>query len=458
MNDRFRRLTVSLPATLLAVVAAAPLGLAPIAVAAPQAVIEDAGVTTAKSFKNFGTKPELVIKYAVGDSGTLDRRVFFRLTVSGVTGTVESATLRLFVTNGSPDGGVLEPVDASWTESTVTWDNQPPTTGPAVASLGPVVTGSWESIDLTSVVTGDGTYDFRLSKTTTNAAKYSSTEGVNPPQLVIVETTPPPPPDAVLVGAGDIAVCSSEDDDATADLLDGIEGTVFTTGDNAYPDGTAEEFADCYDPTWGRHKARTRPSTGNHDYHVAGAAPYFAYFGAAAGNPGEGWYSYDLEGWHVIVLNSNCEEITGCEAGSAQESWLRADLAASTAACTVAYWHHPRFSSGQHGDDLDVADLWQALYDADADVVLNGHDHDYERFAPQDPSGTFDAVRGIREFVVGTGGAAQRAFGTPEPNSEVRETGTPGVLRLDLHAEGYDWEFIPIAGKTFTDSGSGTCH
>ena len=264
---------------------------------------------------------------------------------------------------------------------------------------------------------------------------------------------------AVLVGAGDIASCSSSGDQATADLLDGIAGTVFTTGDNVYPDGTAAEFTNCYDLSWGRHKGRTRPAAGNHDYHVPGAAGYFGYFGTAAGDPAKGYYSYELGSWHVIVLNSNCEETGGCGAGSAQERWLREDLSNSDAVCTVAYWHHPRFSSGSdHGSNSTYQAFWQALYDLGADVVLAGHDHLYERFAPQTPTGAADATFGIRQFTVGTGGKSHATFASPMPNSQVRNGTTFGVLKLTLRATGYDWTFVPEAGKTFTDSGTGSCH
>lgn len=263
--------------------------------------------------------------------------------------------------------------------------------------------------------------------------------------------------DPVLVGAGDIAVCGA--DRKTAALLDTIAGTVFTTGDNAYYYGTTEDFEGCYARSWGRHRARTRPAPGNHDYRTPEAPGYFAYFGEAAGDASRGYYSYDLGAWHVVVLNSNCEAVGGCQAGSRQEKWLRADLAAHPARCTAAYWHHPLFSSGRHGGNPEaMRGIWKALYDAGAEIVMNGHDHDYERFAPQDPSGALDRERGIREFVVGTGGAGLRSFPGVSPNSEARNDRWHGVLKLTLHAESYDWEFVPEAGGTFTDSGSGTCH
>ena len=196
---------------------------------------------------------------------------------------------------------------------------------------------------------------------------------------------------------------------------------------------------------------------GNHEYQTANAAGYYSYFGAAAGDPTKGYYSRNLGAWHVISLNSNCT-IISCSAGSAQEQWLRADLAANTALCTVAMFHHPRFSSGSlHGNDSALGPIWNALYEFNADLVLNGHDHNYERFAPQTPGAAADAVRGIREFVVGTGGTEHRGIGTIRANSQVRAS-TSGVLKLTLKPAGYDFEFVPIAGETFTDSGSGTCH
>ena len=263
---------------------------------------------------------------------------------------------------------------------------------------------------------------------------------------------------AVFVGTGDIASCSSTGDEATADLLDGIDGTVFTTGDNAYDSGTDAEFNNCYEPSWGRHKDRTYPTPGNHEYKTANASGYFNYFGAAAGEPGKGYYSYNLGDWHIVSLNSMCENVGGCDAASPMLTWLKNDLAANPKTCTLAYWHHPLFSSGPHGNQTKMKPTWDVLYTADVDVVLNGHDHDYERFAPQDPSGVTDSARGIREFVVGTGGKTHYSFGTVKPNSEVRNSDTYGVLKLTLNSNNYAWEFVPEAGKTFTDSGSTNCH
>jgi len=265
--------------------------------------------------------------------------------------------------------------------------------------------------------------------------------------------------EAILVGAGDIADCRDlSGAEATAKLLEQIPGTVMAVGDLAYPDGSRENFK-CYERTWGRVKARTRPAAGNHEFHAAGATPYFDYFGTAAGDPKRGYYSYELGTWHIVVLNSECRDVRGCDAGSPPVKWLKDDLASHPVACTLAYWHKPLFSSGSaHGNDLEMKPLWQALYDANADVIIGGHDHNYERFAPQDPGGRSDAARGIREFVVGTGGKNHRPILLGKPNSEVRNADAFGVLKLTLRTGAYDWQFIAEAGKQFTDSGTGNCH
>ncbi len=264
-------------------------------------------------------------------------------------------------------------------------------------------------------------------------------------------------PDPVLDAAGDVATCNSLNDSKTAALL-GAGETVAPIGDLTYNAGS--DFANCYDPTWGVAKARTRPALGDHEYIGADAVTYFKYFGAAAGTNAGGYYSYDLGTWHIIVLNSTCHHLFGgCAAGSPQESWLRSDLAAHPASCTLAYWHAPLFTSGQnHAGSLAVAPLYQALYDSGAEVVLNADNRQYERFAPQTPDGVADTAHGIREFVVGTGGHALNGFSNTQPNSEVRNASTFGVLKLTLSAGSYSWRFVPVAGKTFTDAGTGVCH
>jgi hypothetical protein len=261
--------------------------------------------------------------------------------------------------------------------------------------------------------------------------------------------------DPVLVGAGDIAYCASTGDSATARLLTSISGTVFTTGDNAYQQGSSAQYANCYGPTWGQVRSRTRPTPGNHDYLTSGASGYFGYFGTRAGTKGKGYYAYNVGSWRIYALNSNCAYVS-CSSTSAQAAWLKADLAANPRRCVLAYWHHALFSSGPHGNNTVVKPLWNILYAAHADVVVNGHDHDYERFARQSPSGA-RTTKGIREFVVGTGGRSHYAWSTIKPNSLARNNTTYGVLKLTLHSTSYSWKFVPIAGKTYTDTGTTAC-
>ena len=261
-----------------------------------------------------------------------------------------------------------------------------------------------------------------------------------------------------IVAAGDIAECGSSKDEATALLLDSIPGTIALLGDNVYENGSTAEYADCYGPSWGRHKSRTKPSAGNHEYQTTNASGYYGYFGTAAGDPAKGYYSYDIADWHIVVLNSNCG-VVSCAAGSAQEQWLRADLAANRQLCTLAYFHHPRFNSGAtHGNTAAVAPFWDALQQLGADVILNGHEHLYERFAPQTAAAVADPANGIRQFTVGTGGRAFYTVGTIQPNSEIRNNTANGVLKLTLNVGTYTWQFVPVAGQTFTDAGTGKCH
>ena len=272
--------------------------------------------------------------------------------------------------------------------------------------------------------------------------------GTNPPQTPSI----PPPAPVVLIGAGDISSCNNQGDEATARILDQHpDGLVFTTGDNVYETGTADEFARCYEPTWGRHKARTRPSPGNHEYY-SGASAYYAYFGENAGPAGRGYYSYDHGAWKVIALNS--EAAAG--QGSAQATWLQQELQSSTAQCTVAYWHHPVFSSGYEGDLARMKHVWQLLFQHGVEIVLTGHSHNYERLAPADGNGQRNE-RGIRQFVIGTGGNGFTAMSGVHPNSESINDRSLGVLKLVLSSGSYTWEFIPVANGTYRDSGSGTC-
>lgn len=267
--------------------------------------------------------------------------------------------------------------------------------------------------------------------------------------------SPPDPAERTsLVAAGDIASCYYRGDELTARLLDRIGGVVAPLGDNVYPSGTDREFAECYEPTWGRHRERSRPAVGNHEYRTEGAAGYFRYFGERAGEAGKGWYSYPLDGWHVIVLNSDVEMGPGSE----QHDWLLADLAANPSRCTLAYFHHPRFSSGKHGGKQRAIRVFPTLYEAGVDVVLSAHDHHYERFAPQDPEGRPDPERGIRQFVVGTGGAPSYRLRAESPQTEAIAGHVRGVLRLVFHPDSYEWEFVAVQGRSFHDAGRATCN
>jgi len=286
--------------------------------------------------------------------------------------------------------------------------------------------------------------------------------------------------DPVIAAAGDIAC------DPTSSSYNGGNGTsgschamntsnmlvnggfsaILPLGDNQYYCGGYQAFVQSYDASWGRVKGITHPSVGNHEYLTSGGTDcdttgkglgYFQYFGAAAGLASQGYYSYNVGTWHLIALNSNCSSAGGCSSSSAQGKWLVADLAAHSNMCTLAYWHIPLYSSGGRANGNSLY-FWQALYAAHADVVLSSHDHTYERFAPQDPSAHLDAANGIREFIVGTGGANHTSFVTVAANSEVRDSTTFGIMEMTLHATSYDWNFVPEPGGTFTDSGTGTCH
>jgi acid phosphatase type 7 len=260
-------------------------------------------------------------------------------------------------------------------------------------------------------------------------------------------------------GDGESATSETCHMQATSDLLKNLKLTaVLALGDIQYENGTLEKFQKSYAPTWGQFLSITHPVVGNHEYETPNASGYYKYFGAAAGDPAKGYYSYTIGKWHLIALNANCAAVGGCQADSLQEKWLKADLAAHPGTCTLAYWHQPRFSSALHGNNKDTDIFWQDLYRAGADIILNGHDHDYERFAAQTPNAIADPKRGIREFVVGTGGRSLYPFVNVQPNSEVRNDDTYGVLTLKLYPNSYDWKFIPEKGKVFSDSGRGTCH
>jgi acid phosphatase type 7 len=262
-----------------------------------------------------------------------------------------------------------------------------------------------------------------------------------------------------LLIAGDIAGCSWSGDAATAKLIKNRAGIVMTAGDNAYQKGSGAQYRDCYGPTWGQFKYRTHPVPGNHEWYTAGAAGYFKYWGAAAAPDGKPYYAFNAGTWRVYALVGDCSQVGGCQSGDPQYEWLKADLAAHPAPCVLAVWHQPLFTSGPHLGSNATRQFWKLLYRAHAELVVNGHNHQYERFRPMNFRGQVDTVHGLREFVVGTGGAPLYTFRrTIAPNSEVRNDTTHGVLRLRLSARSYDWKFIPVSGRTFTDRGAGTCH
>jgi acid phosphatase type 7 len=456
--------------------------------------VADAQVSEASPTTNYGTLGRLLV-----DGGAdPDVASYLRFDLSGVTAPVQRATLRVWVQTdgGSQNGPEVRVTGTSWSETELTWSNRPAPTGGVLDDKGALAGSTWVEYNVTSAVTGNGAVGFVLVPQSNDGAVFDSRQGANQPQLVLntnsTETpvpsatatptrtpTPTPTPtatsDPVVMAAGD-NVCGADSSGAsckqmaTSDLLVAANPkAVLGLGDVQYECGEASDFTSFYSPSWGRIKARTHPSVGNHEYRTstdpahdcfgnpARAQAYFDYFGASAGQIGKGYYSFDVGAWHLIALNSNCSQVSGCGVGSPQEQWLRQDLAAHPTKCTLAYWHAPLYSSGGRATTA-VKALYQALFDANADVILTGHDHTYERFAPQNANTQADTARGIREFVVGTGGRNLTSWATIAANSEVRNNATFGVLKLTLHPSSYDWVFVPIAGQTFTDKGTNACH
>jgi chitodextrinase len=521
----------------------------------------DARVEEANPSTNFGTVSPLRVD---GGTGThVDTYLSF--TLSGLSGTVRHAALRLWATSGTIDGPVVTPTSTGWTEQGITWATKPASTGEAIADVGGVSTGTWVEVDVTNTVVGNGTYAFRLAGESTDGVDFGAREGATDPQLVVAmgspDTQAPTAPSNLRGTAGsatqvDLAWNASTDDVAVANYqvfrgttqiatigsthtnysdttvsanttysytvkaadragnvsaasnaasvtttttssapvigvagdiacatddpnFDGGVGTtsacrmlatsnllvnngfaaVLPLGDEQYNSGSLSQFLGSYDLSWGRVRSISRPVVGNHEYGTSGASGYFSYYGASAGDPSKGYYSFDVGSWHLVALNSNCTKIAGgCDAGSPQETWLRNDLAAHPAQCTLAFDHHARWSSGHDGDNLFMQAMWQDLYNANVELFLSGHSHDYERYAPQNASGGLDNTRGVRQFVVGTGGAFFTGMSAIDPNSQVHNNTTYGILKLTLRPASYDWQFVPVAGQTFTDSGSAACH
>jgi len=455
---------------------------------------EVTGVTTVGPSIALGTWHELEAHVVIaGSSSQVDIWLDGTRTVGKTDSLGTSAVGRVYI--GEPATGRTFDMTLDDVVVSTAADVSPPTVPGSVAAttVGPNhVNVTWSpSTDNQSVVSytiyrnnvaiasvagsSTGYADMGASPSTTSSYQVAASDAAgnrSAPSAVSSATTPgPSSADPVIAAAGDIA-CDPGDSSfdggvgtptacrqrATSDILFNSNfAAVLPLGDNQYEDAALPKFWASYDPSWGRLQAIVRPVPGNHEYLTPRASGYFNYFGATAGDPSRGYYSYNVGSWHIIALNSECANVGGCGIGSPEEAWLRNDLAQNPAACTLAYWHEPRFSSGFHGDDGNFSTFWLDLYGAGADIVLNGHDHDYERFAPQDPSQLANP-NGIREFVVGTGGAEHEPSGVSQPNSEVFNNTDFGVLELTLHPNGYDWSFVPAAGSSFTDAGSGNCH
>lgn len=423
------------------------------------AVTADARVEAANPSTNFGTSALLRV-----DGGSdPDVDTYLRFSTTALSGAVQQATLRLYATTDTTNGPSLYPTATSWSETAITWANRPLSSAAAIARRAVISPNTWVDYDVTSLVKGNGTFSVVLHSSSVDGVNYTSREaGSNRPQLVVTAATSTTSGDPTVAAAGDIA-CQLGDTclahaAATAKAVVALHPTaVLALGDNQYQNATTADFA-AYNSTWGVFKSITHPVVGNHEYLTAGAAGYFGYFGAAAGNPTQGWYSFDIGAWHVIALNSECSFVGGCSATSAQGRWLQADLAAHPRACTLALFHEPRFEEDSNHNNTAVGPLWDMLYARGADVILNGHAHDYERFARRAPSGALDSSRGIREFVVGTGGSSLNTPDYRGPKSEVNQHSTYGVLQLTLHATSYDWRFVPVAGGSFADAGTAACH
>jgi hypothetical protein len=411
--------------------------------------------------------------------GTPARIVYLRFDVADLGSPITSATLRLQVqaddNAASPSAGSVAPVaDTDWSEDTLTWADRP-ATGAAVFAGGRAHPGRWVDFDVSTLVRGAGPVAFAIESHHADGAFFWASEAGRDraPQLVVSTGDPaegptiaggpwpaPVPQDAVRVlAAGDIAGCDWDGDELTAQILDRYpaDTPILALGDTVQVEGTEDEFTRCFAPNWGRHLAQIRPTVGNHEYLTDDAGPYWTYFGAATGTAEQGYYSYDVGAWHVVVLNAECwkSDEVGCDPGTPQLDWLTADLAAHPNRCTLAYFHVPLFSSIE--GEPRMRPTWEVLDTGGVDLVLNGHKHGYERFAPQDADGRPDPD-GMREIVVATGGSPEfYDFGELLPTSEVHATDVHGILQLDLSPTSYRWQFVPAAGTDFTDEGTATC-
>jgi len=473
---RWSILLVAVPVLGLTIVA----GVVPNAAAATATVtpVADAYVMADQPAVNFGTSTGLRV------DGSPIANAYLKFDVQGLSATPARATLRVFTNTAGITGVTVSAVaDTAWSETGINYNNRP-AVGAQLASSGPLTAGSWMSFDVTSLVRGNGLFSFALTAASSSSTSLISRETINKPQLVLDTSAAPPPPapgDPVVVAGGDVACapdyrgynggqgspgkCHMK---ATSDLVLGISpAKVLELGDFQYDDGNLAFANASYGPTWGRFKSITQPAVGNHEYGTGGAGGYFSYFGNAATplQPGcvkncDGWYSFDIGSWHVVMLNSECTRISGgagCAAGSPQQRWLDADLATHPALCTAVIEHRPRWSSNSFASP-DVQPLINTMYARKVDLLLTGHAHSYERFAPQNAAGARDDAAGIREIIAGTGGSFFTGFGTVAANSEVHKSKVFGVLKLTLHPSSYDWAFIADPSTPFADWGTGTCH
>ena len=430
---------------------------------------ENAG-TLADTYVSAGAPKVSFARSRTLQVGVLPMRVaYLRFQLGAPGDAIASSALRIYAQR-SPAGGkvVVREAVGSWSES-VTY-TRAPRPGRVLGSATVARSGGWTTVKLATLSRDSGPVGIAL--TSSRSLTFASRESGRRPGLVLTRT-----PSPMIAAAGQIGCDPSSPDfnggsgsptecgmRSTSDLLVAMQSqlaAVLALGDNQYPCGAYSDFMTAFDPSWGRVKSLIHPVMGNHDFacDFSNTAPgYFQYFGAAAGTPGQGWYSFDVGQWHLIALDSECSAIGGCGSTSPQGQWLRADLAADQAKCTLAYWHYPRFASGVEGNQADVAPFWDVLYAGGVDVILNSHEHDYERFAPQNPSGQVDPARGIREFVVGTGGRMLHGFTFNGANSEFRSNASWGVLQLTLRPTSYAWQFVPVTAGAVSDSGTGTCH
>jgi hypothetical protein len=431
---------------------------------------DDAYVRSDLPSSNFGTATSIQARTSPVYNG------YLKFTVSGLASPVTRATLKLFSrSTGTTPVSVSTVADTTWSENTITYATAPPI-GSRIGGTGALTAGTWASVDVSSTVLGNGTYSFALTSPATAARVFDSKEGVNPPQLVLQTSSDP-----TVVATGDVA-CSPSDpgynggagtpghchEMTTASLIGAINPTaLFMLGDGQYNAGSLTDYDTSYDPSWGRFKAITSPVVGNHDYGTTGAGGYFSYFGSAATplQPSctsgcNGYYSFNVGAWHIVVLNTECAQLNGgagCAVGSPEELWLKSDLAAHPNLCTMVIGHRPRWSSNSFAS-ADIAPLIDDMYAAGVDLYVTGHAHSYERFSPQNPSGGLDTAKGIRQFVIGTGGAFYTGFGTIVPNSQVHKASIFGVMRFTLHSGSYSWSYAADPSTPFSDSGSGSCH